>query len=150
MAKMTKKEREEWDALYAYVKKNILGYDDNQALSRNMVLRLKGLTVNKFMENKNQKDTAHYSYSVILNTFKFCCLDIQKGLASHSFTDENHRFNYVLKVVESNINTVYGRMQTSAKAKETTQAVDVASVGYEGATYQKKTEKTSNRLKDLW
>ena len=150
MARMTKQEREEWDDLYSYVKKNILGYDENQSLSRNMVLRLKGLTVNKFMENKNQKDTAHYPYSVILNTFKFCCLDIQKGFATHSFSDENHKFNYILKIVESNINNVYNRMQTSAKAKETTQTVDVDSVGYEGANYQRKTEKTSSRLKNLW
>lgn len=149
MAKMTMKEKEEWDALYTYVK-NILGYDENQSLSRNMVLRLKGLTVNKFMENKNQKDTAHYSYSVILNTFKFCYMDIQKGLATNSFSDENHRFNYLLKIVESNINTVYNRMKNSERAKETTQSVNIDSVGYEGAEYQIKTQKTSNRLKDLW
>lgn len=149
MAKMTMKEKEEWDALYTYVK-NILGYDENQSLSRNMVLRLKGLTVNKFMENKNQKDTAHYSYSVILNTFKFCYMDIQKGLATNSFSDENHRFNYLLKIVESNINTVYNRMKNSERAKETTQSVNIDSVGYEGAEYQTKTQKTSNRLKNLW
>ena len=149
MAKMTMKEKEEWDALYTYVK-NILGYDENQSLSRNMVLKLKGLTVNKFMENKNQKDTAHYSYSVILNTFKFCYMDIQKGLATNSFSDENHRFNYLLKIVESNINTVYNRMKNSERAKETTQSVNIDSVGYEGAEYQIKTQKTSNRLKDLW
>lgn len=149
MAKMTKKEKEEWDALYTYVK-NILGYDENQSLSRNIVLRLKGLTVNKFMENKNQKDTAHYSYSVILNTFKFCCMDIQRGLATNSFRDENHRFNYIVKIVESNINTVYNRMKNSERAKEVTQSVNIDSVSYEGAEYQIKTQKTNDRLKDLW
>lgn len=148
--KMTQQERAEWDALYEYVKRNILGYDSNQSLSRSVVLRLKGLTVNKFMENKKQADTAHYSYAVILNTFKFCSMDIQRGLVAHSFKDENHKINYVLKIVESNINNVYVRMQNSAKAKEATENVDVSSMNYSGAEYQKKTGKTSGKLNDLW
>lgn len=149
MAKMTKQEREEFDALYEYVKK-ILGYDKNQSLSRNMVLRLKGLKTNKFMENKSQQDTANYSYSVILNTFRLCSLDITKALSTRSFTDENHRFNYILKIVGDNLNDVYIRMQTSAKSKETTESLDIPS-SYLGATYKRKTGETnSSRLKNLW
>ena len=41
--KMTEKEKQDWESLYVYVKSNIMGYDDNQALSSTMVLRLKGL-----------------------------------------------------------------------------------------------------------
>lgn len=148
--KMTQQERAEWDALYEYVKRNVLGYDSNQSLSRSVVLRLKGLTVNKFMENKKQADTAHYSYAVILNTFKFCSMDIQKGFATHSFKDENHKVNYALRIVESNINNVYVRMQNSAKAKKTTENLDIPSVDYSGAEYQRKTGKTSSKLNDLW
>ena len=78
--KMTEKEKEDWDALYQYVRKNIMNYDDNQALSSKMVLRLKGLLTNKFMENNNIKDTANYSYEAILNTFKFCSPQISRAL----------------------------------------------------------------------
>ena len=45
---MTQQDNIEWDALYQYVRHNVLGYDDNQSLSRSMVLRLKGLLNNKF------------------------------------------------------------------------------------------------------
>ena len=69
--KMTEKEKKDWEALYMYVK-ILLGYDENQALSSTMVLRLKGLLTNKFIENNNIESTANYSYEVILNTFKFC------------------------------------------------------------------------------
>ena len=69
--KMTEEEKMVWDELYTYVRKNIMGYDDNQALSSTMVLRLKGLLTNKFMENNNIQSTANYSYDTILNTFKY-------------------------------------------------------------------------------
>lgn len=148
--KMTLKEKEEFDELYQYVRRRVMGYDENQSLSRTMTLRLKGLKVNKYIENRNIKDTANYSYSVILATFKYCILDIEKSFRTKNFDNEMAKFNYAMAIVESNLNTVYNRLRTSAKAKETTQAVDVASVGYEGAAYQKKTEKTSSRLNNLW
>ena len=86
---------------------NIMGYDENQALSKQMTLRLKGLLTNKFIENNNIQDGANYSYETILNTFKFCSPTIQNSLRTNRFKDEMHKFNYVLKIVEQNINNVY-------------------------------------------
>ena len=74
--KMSKEESQDWENLYNYVKSNIMGYDENQALSKNMVLRLKGLLTGKFIENKNIKDISNYSYKTILTTFKYCYPDI--------------------------------------------------------------------------
>lgn len=45
--RMTKQEKQDWDALYDFVKEKVLIYDKNQSLSRTMVLRLKGLLSNK-------------------------------------------------------------------------------------------------------
>ena len=149
--KMTEKEKQDWDALYTYVKKNIMGYDENQALSSMMVLRLKGLLTNKFIENGNITSTANYSYETILNTFKFCSPDIQKALRSNSFKDEMHRFNYVLKIIEKNINTVYMRMKNSEKAKEEAKSMVIDTVNHTGAEYQRKTKEVTNKLlDDLW
>lgn len=155
MAKATKKhmsqqDKVEWENLYEYVRHNILGYDENQSLSRNMVLRLKGLLNNKFMANNNIDDTANYSYQTVLNTFKFCMPDIQRGLRSNAFKDENHKFNYVLKIVESNLNTVYLRMKDVEKSKQKSKTISMETITHSGAEYQAKTEKTSERLKDLW
>ena len=96
---LSKQEIEDWNALYQYVRKNVMGYDENQALSRNMILRLKGLLNNKFMANNHIADTSNYSFQVVLNTFKFCMPEIQKGLRNNSFRDENHKFNYI-KLIE--------------------------------------------------
>ena len=49
--RMSTKDKADWDKLYEYVRHNVMGYDENQSLSKNMVLRLKGLLTNKFMAN---------------------------------------------------------------------------------------------------
>lgn len=147
---MSKQEKADWDELYEYVRTEVMGYDQNQSLSSEMVLRLKGLLSNKFMENNYIQDTASYSYKTVLNTFKYCSLDIQRGLRSNSFRDERHRFNYVLKIVESNLNTVYTRMKNAVKAEEKTQTMDVKTATHTGASYQRKTKETSSNLEKLW
>lgn len=147
--KMTEKDKQDWDSLYTYVKKNIMSYDDDQALSKTMVLRLKGLLTNKFIENNNIEDTANYSYETILNTFKFCSSDIQKALRTNRFTDEQHRFNYVLKIVEKNINNVYIRMKNAEKAREEAKNTMVEVFAHVGAEFKPK-EKKKDKFEDLW
>ncbi len=149
--RMTKQEKEDWDALYNFVKQKVLMYDENQSLSRTMVLRLKGLLSNKYIENRNIEDSANYSYRTILNTFKFCNMDIQKGFANNNFTDEMHRFNYALKIIENNINTVYLRMQRAEKAEEEIVKIDTSAATHTGAAYQRKSKDVSGSLfDDLW
>ena len=148
--RMSIRDKENWTALYEYVRKNVMGYDENQSLSKNMVLRLKGLLTNKFMANNNIADTSNYSYETILLTFKFCMPDIQRALRSISFRDETHKFNYVLKIVESNINTVYIKVKNSEKSKQKTETMSMDAATHSGADYQTKSRKTSERLNDLW
>lgn len=146
--KMTEEEKIAWENLYYYVK-GLMGYDENQALSNTMVLRLKGLLTNKFMENGNIESTANYSYDTILNTFKFCSPDIQKALRTNRFADEMHRFNFVLKIVERNINTVYLRMKNAQKAKEEAKNTTVEMPSHTGAEFKPK-EKKVDKFTNLW
>ena len=147
--KLTEKEKQDWDNLYQYVRKNIMGYDENQSLSSAMVLRLKGLLTNKFMENNNIKDGANYSYETILNTFKFCYLDIQKALRTNNFKDESHKFNYVLKIVEKSINDVYMKMKNLERAKEEAKNTTVEVSTHTGAEFKPK-EKKTDKFSNLW
>ena len=146
--KMTEKEKQDWEALYFYVK-NLLGYDENQSLSSTMVLRLKGLLTNKFIENNAIESTANYSYETILNTFKFCSSDISKALQTNIFKDEMHRFNYLLKIVEKNINTVYIKMRDAQKAKEEAKNTVVEMPTHTGAEFKPK-EKKTDKFINLW
>ena len=146
--KMSEKEKQDWESLYYYVK-NLLGYDENQALSNTMVLRLKGLLTNKFIENNNIESTANYSYETILNTFKFCSPEIHKALKTKCFADETHRFNYILKIVEQNINTVYVKMRNVEKAKEEAKNIIVEMPIHTGAEFKPR-EKKTDKFTDLW
>lgn len=146
--KMTEKEKKDWESLYYYVK-NLLGYDENQSLSNAMVLRLKGLSTNKFMENNNIESTANYSYEVILNTFKSCSPDIQNALRTCNFKDEQHKFNYILKIVEKNINTVYMKMKNIEKAKEEAKNTTIEVPVHTGANFKPR-EKKADKFSDLW
>ena len=147
---LSQQEKQDWDALYQYVKTNVMGYDINQSLSKQMCLRLKGLLKNKFIENHNIPDTANYSYQVVLNTFKFCNLSIQKGFNTNTFQDENHRFNYALKIVERNLNDVYIRMRDAEKSKELAKEHDVSESNNYVNTFKSKKNNDSKKYDDLW
>ena len=145
---MTEKEKQDWESLYYYVK-NLMGYDENQSLSNTMVLRLKGLLTNKFMENKNIDSTANYSYETILNTFKYCSPEVQKALRTNNFKDEMHRFNYILKIVENNINNVYMKMKKIERAKEEAKNATIEAFTHTGAEFKPK-EKKEDKFSNLW
>ena len=147
--KMTEKEKRDWESLYMYVKSKIMGYDENQALSSTMVLRLKGLLTNKFIENNNIEDTANYSYETILNAFKYSSLDIQNALRTNNFKDEMHKFNYILKIVEKNINTVYMKMKNAEKAKEEAKNTTVEAPTHTGAEFKPR-ENKKDKFTNLW
>ena len=147
--KMTEKEKQDWESLYMYVKSNIMGYDENQALSSTMVLRLKGLLTNKFIENNNIQSNANYSYDTILNAFKYSSLDVQRALRTNNFKDEMHKFNYVLKIVEKNINTVYVKMKNAKRAKEEAKNTAVEVQNHTRAEFKPR-EKKKDKFTDLW
>lgn len=147
---MSRKDIEDWNELYEYVRHNVLGYDENQSLSKAMTLRLKGLPNNKFMANNNIESTANYSFEVVLNTFKYCSVEIQRALRYIDFKDEMHKFNYILRIVESKLNTVYVKMKNANKAKEKTEAINMDAQLYDGAEYKVSETSVSDRLNDLW
>lgn len=147
--KMTEQEKLDWDSLYQYVK-GIMNYDSDQALSNYMVLRLKGLSTNKFIENNNIKNTANYSFNTILNTFKFCSIDIQNALTTMEFKDETHKFNVILKIVEKKINDVHMRMKAAKKTKEDAKSIDMSHTVDYVNTFKSKEKKINSRLNELW
>ena len=146
--KMSEEQKIAWENLYYYVK-NLLGYDENQALSSTMVLRLKGLSTNKFIENNNITSTANYSYETILNTFKFCSPEISKALRTCNFKNEQHKFLYITKIVENNINNVYMRMKNIERAKEDAKNTIVETFGNAAAEFKPK-EKKADKFSNLW
>lgn len=147
---MSEEEKNAWSTLYEYVRKNVMEYDDNQALPSSIVLRLKGLSGNQYMANNNSRKTANYSFDVILNTFKYCLPDIQRSVQRCSFNDERHKFNYIAKIVENNLNTVYMRMKEKQKLNQS--GIELVSVAEDNSAgyHTKSTNKNNKRIDDLW
>ena len=148
---MSKKEVEDWDELYKYVKFKVLGYDENQNLSKNAVLRLKGMLSGKPMERKSTKNKANYSYEVVLNAFKYSMPDIRRALNNVSFENETHKFFYITRIVESNLNTVYMRMKRAEKVKKEV-IKETSTVDNHKAVEYKPIKKTikKDKFSDLW
>ena len=139
MATMTEQEKIDWDNLYQYVRK-LLGYDETMALPKFMVVRLKGLTEGKFMANKKTKSKASYDYYTIYLTFIYCKDKIQKALQTKKFTNEQNKFNYIMAIVENNINDVVIRLKNEKKVEEKIEKTEVVD-------YEIKVDKTNSDIK---
>jgi len=148
--KMSEQEKSEWRELYEYVRSDILLYDDNQSLSKQMVLRLKGMANGKLMANNKTANLANYSYKIILLTFKLCKAKILSAFSTKSFENETHKFNYACAIVDSDINDVYMRVKNAEKSKVKIEKMNTDVVMHEGAGYQKKSEETAKCLNNLW
>lgn len=145
-------ENEEWLTLCEYVKNEIMGYSDDMKFPKFIALRLRGLSKGTFMANKNQKPQASYDYKTILYTFKACKLNIINGFKSNNtkFTNEQHRFNYLMVIIENNINDMVIRLKNAKKAKEKTENIPLDNQTNEGATYTSKNKKIIKELEELW
>lgn len=149
--KMTSVEKEQWDKLYQYVKNEILLYDSSQSIPSSLVLRLKGLTKGKYLENRNIEDKADYSYEIVLYTFQICKPSIMSAITGKTFKTEANKFNYICKIVENNINDVYLRVEKAKQSEEKIEKVDTNILSHNGGVYKKKTEELKNkRLNELW
>lgn len=155
---MTPEEKDAWFALDEYIRTNVMDYDENQGLNRNMVLRLKGLRYGQAIGNNNLHKYSNYTFGVILNTFKVCMPKIKRALATKNFDGDMNKFNYVMAIVENNISDVYARMKNAEQVKERAINTDMSAVVNSDLTsvYKEKTikesnaPKTKNKFSDLW
>jgi hypothetical protein len=138
----------DWDALYNYVKLDILNYQDKK-MPKEMVLRLLGLKDGKFYANNKVKTEASYNYKLILLTFKLMKGTILQCLSSVEIKDERHKVNLIMKIIESEINNVKDRLESKKKSEEKLLDTDLSHQIHEQQQYTKKSNKT-DKLKELW
>ena len=152
----------EWNELYEYVFKEILGYEKGMKLPKYMILRLRGLRDGQFLSNKKTSQNADYSFKIILYTFKAKKLDIIAICGKIEFKDEIHKFNTIMKVIENSINDIVLRIN---KVKDSNNNLDrvkiddlqlIASTplnteeNSETVTNNKPKNKMAEKFKDLW
>lgn len=104
MAKMSKKQKEEFVELCDYIKNNILQYGDNLAFPKQMALRLKGMAVGKHIAKKDDKML--YTYKMILFAFKKEERNLLNYIAKTAFKNEQHKINGICLIAERNLNDI--------------------------------------------
>lgn len=109
--KMSEEEKRQWDALYMFVKYEILGYDENMDLPRYFVLRLKGMAQGNLIAKAMDEAPQTYGYKVVLKTFEKKQAAIQWAINHSKFNNERHKFNWIMRLIENNINDVYLSMK---------------------------------------
>lgn len=151
MGRMSKQEKLEWDELYEYIKYSILDYPKEKNLPKNLVLRLKGLRNGKFMANNNIKNQGDYSFNIIILAFKINKLHIIKALSDKSkFKNESHMINYIMTIVENNINDVFDLIKNKENVEKMVDKVEINDNSDKGVYIIKTKENKNKRLKDLW
>lgn len=150
MGKMTTEEKAEWKMLYDYVKKEVMGYDQNQMLSNQMVLRLRGLRYGKYLDSRRIERQADYGFSIVLKTFRACLPDILKANQRVSFSNEQHRFNYYCKIVESKLNDVYMKTKNEQMIQAQKAEPEVDTWEQETAQYKSQADKGPDKWEGLW
>lgn len=145
---MTEKEKKDWDDVYQYFKKEIMGYDENQSLDRSTTLRLKGLKTGQYIANHKHTALANYPYPIILLTLKYVKPRLDDLFKVTKFNDEQHKVNYVLKIVEANINNVYNKAKQIKE--EQTKAVEVKVYDLPNYTNKYENKKVDKKLEEFW
>lgn len=142
----------EWHELCTYVKKEILCYDDNMKLPNYMILKLRGLKKGQHIANNNIKANACYDDYTILCAFKLCKAKIVDYLTNNEskINDETHRINIIIKIVESEINDVYIRLQQKKNREDIIKTTSYDNQFAESAEYTRQTKDTSEKLKKLF
>ena len=145
---MTKEEKEQWDELYSYVK-GLMGYDEKTALDRYFVLRLKGLKEGKFIANNKTKLYGEYTFQEILATFMYCKSEIVKGLTFNDFKDNQHKINYIMFLVELQLNMIRERIRSKTKEEKQIEQIEITEESTIKYVNKNKGKNINNRLKGL-
>lgn len=101
------------------------------------------------MANKHSPSMAHYPYKVILLTFKYVKQhELDNILRSKNFNNDQHKFNYILKIIDSNINTVYNKVKKLKEEQHRADNIEV--VELPNYTNQYAQQKVNKDLEKFW
>ena len=78
-------------------------------------------------------------FTIILLTFKYVKQhELDSILQSKKFNDDKHKFNYILKIIDSNINTVYNKIKKIKEEQNRVDNIEVVELPNYNNQYEKK------------
>ncbi|RKJ35339.1 hypothetical protein D7X33_38470, partial [Butyricicoccus sp. 1XD8-22] len=87
-------EKQKFHELDVYIASEILGYEIGQI-------------VPPFLKKRIKKLAEKYEYEVIKLCFEYLKRDFNYYLTNKEFEDEQHKVNYIMVIIENNINDTY-------------------------------------------
>lgn len=108
-----------WDKCYQKAKQ-WLDLKEGQNLDEHFVMRLKGLRVGKFLPNGDNTHIVKrgYDFETIYRTMQLSEAAVKRALSERNFSDQQHKINYIMKIVVKNVNFVYSKMSKKRKTEE--------------------------------
>ena len=107
-----------WDALYMYVKNDVLEMDPKLNLNQYTVLRLRGMAQGCFVGQKREDCDLTYGYRVVLAAFSKMTPLIKYGFQTKTFNNLQHKVNWMMSVVEPHLNEIYVEEESERKRIE--------------------------------
>lgn len=134
-------ETDDWAEVYEYFKHQILNLDEGKNLSPHAVNRLQGLRVGQYMRSATNTRALKrgYPYKVILNTLRYSKRNIDYAVKHKNFKSEKHKIDYIMVIVQNNINFIQKRMDDLAHQREKVEKLKKEEVTTtQGAAYKRK------------
>ncbi len=111
---LDKLEKQKFNELDIYIASEILGYEVGQI-------------VPPFLKKRVKKLAQNYDYEVIKLCFEYMKKDLNYYLSNKEFEDDQHKVNYIMIVIENNINDTYKiwKRKKELQAKHDTHNIDI-------------------------
>lgn len=144
-------EASSWDRAYKTFRTDILGLDDDKALSEHAVKRLLGLRVGRYYPNGNNTRILKrgYDFDTIYYTIVVCTQQIQRAFDTQKFKDQDHKINFAMKIITNNIDFVQKSVDQSEKQAERVDKIDVEIVEQPQAAEYKRRGTGKARFADI-
>lgn len=154
-------EWEDWSRLYEFVKYKILNYKAYMNLPKYAVHRLQALHKGDIFNTKGVgwSDSEGYSYKVIYATFLLCKAKIENATHNKKFKSDMAKFNYIMAIVQSQINEVEMREQRKINMEKRLESRRLENVSltkqsedYEASKKMREEQKSikDDLFEDLW
>lgn len=117
---LKKSENSDWDAVYQYFKKEILGLSETVPLDQHAVKRLLGLRLGMYFPNATNTRILPrgYDFKTILVCLKVVKPKIRAYISTANFFNNRHKIDAIMRFVTSEINDVAQRMEAQKRANE--------------------------------
>lgn len=140
-----------WKKIFRYVEKEVLGYDENQHIQKNSVLRLRGLQTGKVMANGKTENNGNYPLDVVMGAVY---LSKDKHLAMKrykQFDSESREVGYFCAIVRDQINSVYNAWKQKKHYEGVVEsALKFKEEHWKGKKYKPKPYKPVTDSEELW